>query len=967
MEGILLLAVIALIVLPIASVCMLSGLGRRMGNVESALEEIRMSVQALKKRENLPKETPVVEESPAPPALPIPQMPPTGEPALPPIPDLSPAPSFASEVQSVSAMPEKPLPPPLPESILADPAPIQPSVEHWSPKFPPVPAPKPKPWQPQPAAEPTWFETQTQRLLTWLLKEGNIWVTAGVVILLVGFGLLFSYMAQMGWFSLELRLASSAVVGIAMAAFGWKLREEKRTYALILQGGGIGVLYIVLLAGAKLGGPVIPIPVAVVGMVLLSAFTVVLALLQNFEPLALFALLGGFAAPLLVRTDSGNHVALFSIYSLLNLEILAISTRRDWRKSRWGGMIASIVVGSVWGVLSWREEYFASVEPFIVLFFLTYSGIASIPFVPRFKDGARFDFPLAATLPFAFLFLQMAAASHTKYGIALTCLGMGAWYLALGQFALKKATVEIDRNMPRVFLGYCILFSNLAIPFIFKQAVSSTVWALEGAFLIVVAAHNRKQAALAWGIALHVAALVLYNFAPYMHLPDWLYPGQSVPVGLLNWESATSPFLLTGLLFALSAFVSSYFVERCEFSGESKFAFGKMEIDLPSEDILTWAFSVYGTAWWWLAVNYGIFTSLGKLGESNSTWLSAFTILSAGAAVAFLLSKHFGWRAIRVLIVPSLALVLLSGWGFGYSAFYGGSPVYGDIWRSPLFNWAVFSLAFLSAFYVYRDEQPKRGSHFAWGVILFAWLFFTGAVFERWIGVRNGDWALLISFLPVLGVAFFFTLDKFEAYCSMEGYEEASRAAIALMLLLTFPSFFSSFVSQGSGLGSVYIPLLNPLELWQFAFLAALLMLLRKLELPHVRRIAIYYVLPALVFLWVNQIAARASWWYFDERIRFGYMSDAPHFQAIIAMLWGLTSLALIYWGKKIPHRTLWFMGAALLALDIAKLLLIDLRNSATIIRIFAFLLLGGLFLLIGWMAPLPPKSTATRIGDEEV
>jgi uncharacterized membrane protein len=38
------------------------------------------------------------------------------------------------------------------------------------------------------------------------------------------------------------------------------------------------------------------------------------------------------------------------------------------------------------------------------------------------------------------------------------------------------------------------------------------------------------------------------------------------------------------------------------------------------------------------------------------------------------------------------------------------------------------------------------------------------------------------------------------------------------------------------------------------------------------------------------------------------------------------------------------------------KLLLVDLRVAATLVRITAFLVLGGLFLLIGWVAPLPPK-----------
>jgi uncharacterized membrane protein len=71
--------------------------------------------------------------------------------------------------------------------------------------------------------------------------------------------------------------------------------------------------------------------------------------------------------------------------------------------------------------------------------------------------------------------------------------------------------------------------------------------------------------------------------------------------------------------------------------------------------------------------------------------------------------------------------------------------------------------------------------------------------------------------------------------------------------------------------------------------------------------------------------------------------------------MWGIAALSLIYCGKRLADRYPWFLGAGLLAADIAKLLLFDLRNSATIIRIVAFRALGGFFLFVGWTAPLPP------------
>jgi uncharacterized membrane protein len=112
-------------------------------------------------------------------------------------------------------------------------------------------------------------------------------------------------------------------------------------------------------------------------------------------------------------------------------------------------------------------------------------------------------------------------------------------------------------------------------------------------------------------------------------------------------------------------------------------------------------------------------------------------------------------------------------------------------------------------------------------------------------------------------------------------------------------------------------------------------------------------------------MAARAAWHYFGERIMpgllAGFIPDAPYFQGILAMLWGLAALVLIFFGgKKYGSRVLWFLGAGLIALDIVKVMMIDMRNAATMVRIFAVLLLGGLFLFIGWLSPLPPRKAAS-------
>jgi uncharacterized membrane protein len=59
--------------------------------------------------------------------------------------------------------------------------------------------------------------------------------------------------------------------------------------------------------------------------------------------------------------------------------------------------------------------------------------------------------------------------------------------------------------------------------------------------------------------------------------------------------------------------------------------------------------------------------------------------------------------------------------------------------------------------------------------------------------------------------------------------------------------------------------------------------------------------------------------------------------------------------------RQLWFAGAGLLVLLIAKLFFVDLSGTGTVGRIVSFLATGGLMLLIGYVSPIPPREEAAR------
>jgi len=212
-----------------------------------------------------------------------------------------------------------------------------------------------------------------------LLKEfflgGNALVRSGVVILFIGVAFLLRYLAERTTVPLEVRLWGVAAGAFVLLALGWRLRRRKPGYALALQGGAIGILYLTVFVSLKLFA-VLPPTAAFALLVALSVLAIAFAVLQDSLAFAALGVGCGFLAPVLASTGQGDHVVLFGYYAVLNLAIFGIAWFKAWRLLNTMGFIFTFGIGGAWGVLRYDAALFATTEPFLVGFFLLYVAIA---------------------------------------------------------------------------------------------------------------------------------------------------------------------------------------------------------------------------------------------------------------------------------------------------------------------------------------------------------------------------------------------------------------------------------------------------------------------------------------------------------------------------------------------------------------------------------------------------------------
>jgi uncharacterized membrane protein len=438
------------------------------------------------------------------------------EPVASPAPELPPEPAVVEEAQPELdwTLPELEIPP------AEQPVPLAAQVVHE-----PQPGPQQSPWREQGPREPNLIERGIAAAKAWLFG-GNTVLRVGVVLLFLGLAFLLRYATEGVEVPVELRYMGVAASALALLGLGWWLRRRNRNYALVLQGTGIAVLYLTVFAAMRLH-PLLDPGLALGLLVAVTLFSAILAVQQNALGLAAAAALGGFVAPILTSTGSGNHVALFSYFALLNAGIFAIAWFKAWRLLNLIGFVGTFGIGLAWGLRSYTADLLWSTEPFLILFFLMYVGIGLLFARRTLRDATdapeardellrwslrRGDYVDATTLfgpPLIGFGLQVALVRHIEFAAAFSALGLGFFYLLLAR-VLKARAGDRALLLVETCLALGVVFASLAIPLGLDARWTAAAWAVEGAGIYWLGLRQRRPLARAFALLLQVGAALAF-------------------------------------------------------------------------------------------------------------------------------------------------------------------------------------------------------------------------------------------------------------------------------------------------------------------------------------------------------------------------------------------------------------------------------------------------------------------------
>ena len=846
--------------------------------------------------------------------------------------------------------PDAETPPPMPQAAPPPREPIptpafeaEPIFERASAAAAPPPAPVPPPRQATASTgeaararrrtaldklEPSVVEKLFTNALRWF-TTGNVPVKVGVVLSLFGVAFLVKEGIDRQWVVLpiQFRLMLVALFGIGLLALGWRLRQRNRTYALSIQGGGIGVLYLTIFASFSLYG-LLPAALAFALLVGVTAAAGALAVLQDARALAVLGILGGFLAPVLVSTGSGNHVALFGYYAVLDLAILGIAWFKAWRVLNVLGFLFTFGIGTLWGIDGYTPDKFATTEPFLILFTLMYLVIPVL-FATRVETRLRgfVDGMLTFGTPIVAFALQSQLVADTAYGLAISAVVLALYYVGMGTYLFRTQRENL-RVLVEVELALAVAFVTVAVPLALDARWTSAAWALQGAALVWLAYRQHRPLAL-------LAGLVLQGLSGYAYAEQ--------PSVVAEWPILNGYFV-GALMLALAGFFSARLLDPDR---------ERRADNPPVHDGIAKAASIvmllWAAAWWFVG---GVTEIARSVSDNEVAALLGFA--SVTAVLASLLPARIDW--------PRLDWLGLTLWPI--AALLAAVSLIEYAHPAVELGWLAWPAVLGSMLWFLRSREGRFPRLRAVLHVAALWLAAGLATWEaHWLVDRAADGVWPEAAVLALGAALAMATLRatqsvawpFAAHA--RAYDVVGSGAVVALLALA--TFTLNVASPGEAAPLAYVPLLNPLELASVLVLLALLRWLGAVG-RHSPALDTAPARPAVAGLaaWflVTMVVARSAHHWAGVPYDVESLAQSTTVQSALSIVWGVAGLGAMIVGARVARRSVWLTGAGLMAIVVVKLFVVDLGNTATLARVVSFLGVGLLLLVVGYFAPVPPR-----------
>ncbi|MEN9494831.1 MAG: hypothetical protein RJA89_1074 [Pseudomonadota bacterium] len=606
--------------------------------------------------------------------------------------------------------------------------------------------------------------------------------------------------------------------------------------------------------------------------------------------------------------------------------------------------------------------------------------------------------------------LMASLLNDLPYHLAFASSALSAIYLSLGLWLLKhhRRSIASDRQANNQFdnsfellieasLALGCGFLALVIPLALSAKWISIGWAVQGAALVWLGARTQRRWTVYFGLALQGFSIVLLvGFDTLMRHWYGLLDQLSIPHQMsIVAASSTLPLTVLTACVLLSAFILRH--GRVNIAAATPQAKAQPQPQTQPAAVKTTpkrvqkiadnaSHSFVATA----LVVVGFVLYLSAILSADPFWNNGgktTTIkLAVGMAVFLivgqLMHQRFVWRSMRKvsrLILPfammSWVLVCLTHVKVETVLDLNDYHIkeFSGLGRYLLAMLGCLAIAKLLGGWLlsrwHRDRLDTSVDALVWFLVLIAMLtwMLQQVPFNYWQHAQ--ELQAIITILPtvlaVLGLMSLLLLPRLQALGGrLLGWLEVDRLlkhSAYILVPITFIWSLSANFSLDGQLVGVYLPLLNPLDLTLISILLYQSYVALKVDSNYRTIVLVICGLGAFVTVSSMLVRGFASVWGTPTWEQGAW--SVSMVQTGLTILWTVIAMVLMFLANKKAIRLVWFAGIALLTMVVAKLVLIDMSNTSAVLRVVSFIGAGLLMLVIGYLAPLPPKVGKPRLG----
>jgi uncharacterized membrane protein len=315
----------------------------------------------------------------------------------------------------------------------------------------------------------------------------NLMSKIGIAILVLGIGYFVKYAIDKDYINESGRTAIGFIVGGGIIALAHRMRKDYKTFASILIGGGLAILYTTVTIAFQLY-QLFPQAAAFAILIIITIFAVLLSLLYDKRELAIFSLIGGFASPFMIATGIDNYVVLFSYLLILNAGMVVIAWHKRWNILNLLGYIFTLILFGSWLVKTfvWVTDvkpYFGAIT-FATLFYLGFFLVNILNNIRKLKPFNAIEIGMILSNNLFYFLSGLLIFSSFQNGMykGLFTVLIGIYNFAWVLYLYKKQ--QNDKTLVFLMIGLVLSFISLAIPIQLNGHSITMFWAAELVILL---------------------------------------------------------------------------------------------------------------------------------------------------------------------------------------------------------------------------------------------------------------------------------------------------------------------------------------------------------------------------------------------------------------------------------------------------------------------------------------------------